>query len=85
MTKMKDSIFNFTKEIRGGLKKIKGAQISGNTVDKLIALDMTSAQMQKAIESVIRRRIDAKQPEVETMEELLSEVVTDQILRNNLK
>jgi ubiquinone biosynthesis protein COQ9 len=67
------------------LKKIKGAQISGNTVDKLIALDMTSAQMQKAIESVIRRRIDAKQPEVETMEELLSEVVTDQILRNNLK
>jgi ubiquinone biosynthesis protein COQ9 len=82
---MKDSIFNFTKEIRGGLKKIKGAQISGNTVDKLIALDMTSAQMQKAIESVIRRRIDAKQPEVETMEELLSEVVTDQILRNNLK
>jgi ubiquinone biosynthesis protein COQ9 len=82
---MNDSIFNFTKEIRGGLKKIKGAQISGNTVDKLIALDMTSAQMQKAIESVIRRRIDAKQPEVETMEELLSEVVTDQILRNNLK
>ena len=50
---MNDSIFNFTKEIRGGLKKIKGAQISGNTVDKLIALDMTSAQMQKAIESVI--------------------------------
>lgn len=85
MTKMDDSIFNFTKEIRGGLKKIKGAQISGNTVDKLIALDMTSAQMQRAIESVIRRRIDAKQPEVETMEELLSEVVTDQILRNNLK
>jgi hypothetical protein len=85
MTKMNDSIFNFTKEIRGGLKKIKGAQISGNTVDKLIALDMTSAQMQKAIESVIRRRIDAKQSEVETMEELLSEVVTDQILRNNLK
>ena len=85
MTKMNDSIFNFTKEIRGGLKKIKGAQISGNTVDKLIALDMTSAQMQRAIESVIRRRIDAKQPEVETMEELLSEVVTDQILRNNLK
>ena len=82
---MNDSIFNFTKEIRGGLKKIKGAQISGNTVDKLIALDMTSAQMQKAIESVIRRRIDAKQPEVETMQELLSEVVTDQILRNNLK
>ena len=82
---MDDSIFNFTKEIRGGLKKIKGAQISVNTVDKLIALDMTSAQMQKAIESVIRRRIDAKQPEVETMEELLSEVVTDQILRNNLK
>jgi ubiquinone biosynthesis protein COQ9 len=82
---MNNSIFNFTKEIRGGLKKIKGAQISGNTVDKLIALDMTSAQMQKAIESVIRRRIDAKQPEVETMEELLSEVVTDQILRNNLK
>ena len=82
---MNDSIFNFTKEIRGGLKKIKGAQISGNTVDKLIALDMTSAQMQKAIESVIRRRIDAKQPEVETMEELLFEVVTDQILRNNLK
>jgi ubiquinone biosynthesis protein COQ9 len=82
---MNDSIFNFTKEIRGGLKKIKGAKISGNTVDKLIALDMTSAQMQKAIESVIRRRIDAKQPEVETMEELLSEVVTDQILRNNLK
>jgi hypothetical protein len=82
---MNDSIFNFTKEIRGGLKKIKGAQISGNTVDKLIALDMTSAQMQKAIESVIRRRIDAKQSEVETMEELLSEVVTDQILRNNLK
>jgi ubiquinone biosynthesis protein COQ9 len=82
---MDDSIFNFTKEIRGGLKKIKGAQISNNTVDKLIALDMTSAQMQKAIESVIRRRIDAKQPEVETMEELLSEVVTDQILRNNLK
>ena len=82
---MNDSIFNFNKEIRGGLKKIKGAQISGNTVDKLIALDMTSAQMQKAIESVIRRRIDAKQPEVETMEELLSEVVTDQILRNNLK
>ena len=82
---MDDSIFNFTKEIRGGLKKIKGAQISVNTVDKLIALDMTSAQMQKAIESVIRRRIDAKQPEVETMEELLSEVVIDQILRNNLK
>lgn len=85
MTKMEDSIFNFTKEIRGGLKKIKGAKISGNTVDKLIALDMTSAQMQRAIESVIRRRIDAKQPEVETMEELFSEVVTDQILRNNLK
>jgi hypothetical protein len=46
---------------------------------------MTSAQLQTGIESVIRRRIDAKQPEVETMEELLSEVVTDQILRNNLK
>ena len=85
MTKMKDSIFNFTKEIRGGLKKIKGANISSKLVNELIALDMTSAQMQKAIESVIRRRIDAKQPEVETMEELLSEVVTDQILRNNLK
>ena len=85
MTKMKDSIFNFTKEIRGGLKKIKGAQISSNLVNQLIALDMTSEQMQKGIESVIRRRIDAKQPEVETIEELLSEVVTDQILRNNLK
>jgi len=82
---MKDSIFNFTKEIRGGLKKIKGAQISSNLVNQLIALDMTSAQMQKGIESVIRRRIDAKQPEVETIEELFSEVVTDQILRNNLK
>jgi hypothetical protein len=82
---MKDSIFNFTKEIRGGLKKIKGAQISSKLVNELIALDLTSAQMQRAIESVIRRRIDAKQPEVETMEELLSEVVTDQILRNNLK
>jgi DNA-binding protein H-NS len=82
---MNDSIFNFTKEIRGGLKKIKGAQISSNLVNQLIALDMTSAQMQKGIESVIRRRIDAKQPEVETIEELLSEVVTDQILRNNLK
>jgi len=82
---MKDSIFNFTKEIRGGLKKIKGAQISSKLVNELIALDMTSAQLQTSIESVIRRRIDAKQPEVETMEELLSEVVTDQILRNNLK
>jgi hypothetical protein len=82
---MNDSIFNFTKEIRGGLKKIKGAQISSKLVNELIALDMTSAQLQTGIESVIRRRIDAKQPEVETMEELLSEVVTDQILRNNLK
>jgi len=82
---MNNSIFNFTKEIRGGLKKIKGAQISSNLVNQLIALDLTSAQMQKGIESVIRRRIDAKQPEVETIEELLSEVVTDQILRNNLK
>jgi DNA-binding protein H-NS len=82
---MNDSIFNFTKEIRGGLKKIKGAQISSKLVNELIALDMTSAQLQTSIESVIRRRIDAKQPEVETMEELLSEVVTDQILRNNLK
>jgi hypothetical protein len=85
MTKMDDSIFNFTKEIRGGLKKIKGAQISGKLVDDLLALNMTSKQLQTGIESVIRRRIDAKQPEVETMEELLSEVVTDQILRNNLK
>jgi hypothetical protein len=85
MTKMNDSIFNFTKEIRGGLKKIKGAKISSKLVNELIALDMTSAQLQTGIESVIRRRIDAKQPEVETMEELLSEVVTDQILRNNLK
>ena len=82
---MNNSIFNFTKEIRGGLKKIKGAQISSKLVNELIALDMTSAQLQTGIESVIRRRIDAKQPEVETMEELLSEVVTDQILRNNLK
>jgi len=82
---MNDSIFNFTKEIRGGLKKIKGAQISSKLVNELIALDMTSAQLQTGIESVIRRRIDAKQSEVETMEELLSEVVTDQILRNNLK
>jgi ubiquinone biosynthesis protein COQ9 len=82
---MNNSIFNFTKEIRGGLKKIKGAQISSNLVNQLIALDLTSAQMQKGIESVIRRRIDAKQPEVETIEELLSEVVTDQILRNNLR
>jgi len=85
VTKMNDSIFNFTKEIRGGLKKIKSAKISSNLVNQLIALDMTSEQMQKGIESVIRRRIDAKQPEVETIEELLSEVVTDQILRNNLK
>jgi len=85
MTKMKDSIFTFTKEIRGGLKKIKGAQISSSLVNQLIALDMTSAQLQTGIESVIRRRIAAKQPEVETMEELLSEVVTDQILRNNCK
>ena len=85
MTKMNDSIFNFTKEIRGGLKKIKGAQISGKLVDDLLALNMTSKQLQTGIESVIRRRIDAKQPEVETMEELLSEVVIDQILRNNLK
>jgi len=82
---MKDSIFNFTKEIRGGLKKIKGAQISSSLVNQLIALDMTSAQLQTGIESVIRRRIAAKQSEVETMEELLSEVVTDQILRNNCK
>jgi len=85
MTKMNDSIFNFTKEIRGGLKKIKSAKISSSLIDQLIALDMTSAQMQTSIESVIRRRIHAKQPEVETIEELLSEVVTDQILRNNLK
>ncbi len=85
MTKMKDFIFTFTKEIRGGLKKIKGAQISSSLVNQLIALDMTSAQLQTGIESVIRRRIAAKQPEVETMEELLSEVVTDQILRNNCK
>ena len=85
MTKMKEDIFTFTKEIRGGLKKIKSAQISSSLVNQLIALDMTSAQLQTGIESVIRRRIAAKQPEVETMEELLSEVVTDQILRNNCK
>jgi len=85
MTKMKEDIFTFNKEIRGGLKKIKSAQISSSLVNQLIALDMTSAQLQTGIESVIRRRLAAKQPEVETMEELLSEVVTDQILRNNCK
>jgi len=85
MTKMNDSIFNFTKEIRGGLKKIKSAQISSSLVNQLLAMDMSSQQLQTGIESVIRRRIAAKQPEVETIEELLSEVVTDQILRNNLK
>ena len=85
MTKMKKDIFTFNKEIRGGLKKIKSAQISSKLVNQLLAMDMSSQQLQTGIESVIRRRIAAKQPEVETIEELLSEVVDDQILRNNLK
>ena len=85
MTKMKEDIFIFNKEIRGGLKKIKSAQISSKLVNQLLAMDMSSQQLQTGIESVIRRRIAAKQPEVETIEELLSEVVDDQILRNNLK
>ena len=85
MTKMKEDIFTFNKEIRGGLKKIKSAQISSGLVNQLLAMNMSGQQMQTGIESVIRRRIAAKQPEVETIEELLSEVVTDQILRNNLK
>lgn len=85
MTKMKEDIFTFTKEIRGGLKKIKSAKISSKLIDQLLALDMSSQQLQTGIESVIKRRQAAKEPDPETMEELLSEVVTDQILRNNLR
>ena len=85
MTKMKEDIFTFNKEIRGGLKKIKSAKISSNLTNQLLALNMSSQQLQTGIESVIKRRQVAKLPDVETIEELLSEVVTDQILRNNLR